>query len=78
MSINESQMRVHLSDMTTTKEKGSKMPLCTSAPTEVLEVFSNYFAESRKKLKLKKNGQQMSFEVNLMMRDEKICNQLRR
>jgi hypothetical protein len=47
-------MRVHLSDITTTKEKGSKMSLCTSAPTEVLEVFSNYFAESRKKIKVEK------------------------
>ena len=46
--INESQMRVHLSDITTTNEKSSKIPLCTSAPEDVLELFSNHFADARK------------------------------
>ena len=54
--LNETQMRIRLSDKTTTKEKGS---LCLSASEDVMSVFVKYFAEERKAKELE-NAREVS------------------
>ena len=47
-SWNDTQKRIHLSDRTTTKENGSKVPLCTAVTALVAKPYIDHFADLRK------------------------------
>jgi hypothetical protein len=55
--MNDTQMRVHLSDKTTTKDKGSNVPLCLMVPVDVAAVFQKHFAEESKKEQVESDRQ---------------------